>query len=47
MSRSRLLIKLCELARSMTLSKEGIDLLTKLNQSDINEDVAVSSTTWF
>lgn len=45
--RSRLLIKLSELARSMTLSKEGIDLLTKLNQSDKNEDIALSSTTWF
>lgn len=45
--RSRLLIKLSELARSMTLSKEGIDLLIKLNQPDINEDIALSSTTWF
>lgn len=45
--RGRLLIKLSELARSMTLSKEGIDLLTKLNQSDKNEDIALSSTTWF
>lgn len=45
--RSRLLSKLSELARSMTLSKEGIDLLTKLNQSDKNEDIALSSTTWF
>lgn len=45
--RSRLLVKLSELARSMTLSKEGIDLLIKLNQPDINEDIALSSTTWF
>lgn len=45
--RSRLLIKLSELARSMTLSKEGIDLLTKLNRLDANEDIALSSTTWF
>lgn len=45
--RSRLLNKLSELARSMTLSKEGIDLLTKLNQPDKNEDIALSSTTWF
>lgn len=45
--RSRLLIKLSELARSMTLSKEGIDLLSKLNRLDANEDIALSSTTWF
>lgn len=45
--RSRLLMKLNELAREMTLSKEGIDLLTKLNRLDANEDIALSSTTWF
>lgn len=45
--RSRLLIKLSEFARSMTLSKEGIDLLSKLNRLDANEDIALSSTTWF
>lgn len=40
-------MKLNELAREMTLSKEGIDLLTKLNRLDANEDIALSSTTWF
>lgn len=38
---------LTELALKRQLSKEGVQLLTQLSKSNINEDVARSSATWF
>ena len=42
-----LILSLNKLAIKGNLSKEGIQLLTELNRPNFNEDVAISSMTWF